>query len=238
MRFVGSNAVTLPSDAPSGPMWNFTAPPSRGSSSVGNIHALDAFRARDRVPDLLGCGRDRELELEAVGGVRRHDSSSVSFDGCDGTGCGRDDEAMRPPVIAVVASDEVEHGGRELVRERGAVFRGREPHLGVERERRHSPADCVRQPRLRADLVHDAARERDEVVGRQLIGNLLWPSAVAGDRGGRDDVRGRRRAKHALRDPAAHSDLGQLDEPVRLEGAEVVVHLLPREPDTSGERRR
>ena len=35
-----------------------------------------------------------------------------------------DDESMRPPVIAVVAGDEVEHGGRELVGERGAVFGG------------------------------------------------------------------------------------------------------------------
>ena len=46
----------------------------------------DAVGAGDRVPDLLGCGRDGELELEAVGGVGRgHDSSSVLFDGCDGS---------------------------------------------------------------------------------------------------------------------------------------------------------
>ena len=40
MRLVGSNAVTVPSDAPSGPMWNVTAPPSRGSRSVWSIQAL------------------------------------------------------------------------------------------------------------------------------------------------------------------------------------------------------
>ena len=38
--------------------------------------------------------------------------------------------------------------------------------------------------------------------------------------------------------PPRDPDLGQLDESVRLEGAEMVVHLLPSEPDTSGERRR
>jgi hypothetical protein len=38
--------------------------------------------------------------------------------------------------------------------------------------------------------------------------------------------------------PAAHADLCELDEPVRLERAQVVVDLLPGEPYACCERRR
>ena len=55
-----------------------------------------------------------------------------------GDGVGGDDEPVGPAVVVVVASGEVEHGGGELVGERGAVLGGAEADLGVDRHRRQA----------------------------------------------------------------------------------------------------
>ncbi len=208
MRRGGSNAVTFPVGC------DVRAHVERERTALAGLElgrhhpGADAVGGGDGVPHLLGCARDGELELEAVGDVGcGHGRSSVFVGGGGSSAVASAGTGATRRRGDAAARRRGGSGRRGRARRRPARRRTRPgprrsgTHLGIERERRQPPARGVGQARQRADLVDDAAGERDEVVGRQLVGDLLGAGAVAGDRGGRDDVGGRRGAQHALEIP-------------------------------------
>ena len=132
---------------------------------------------------------------------------------------GGDDEAVRSPVVVVVAGGEVEHRGGQLVGERGAVLGGAEADLGVDGHRGQALARPLGPPGEAADLADHAPGEGDQVAGREPVGGLLGVGRPLAERGRRDDVAGGGGLQHPLGDAAVLALLGQLDEAVRLERA-------------------
>ena len=87
-------------------------------------------------------------------------------------------QPVRPAVVVVVASDELQHGRREVVGKSGAICGGTEADLGVDGQRGHAAAGVVGTARERADLTHRAAGERDQVAGREPVVHVLGLGAV------------------------------------------------------------
>src|SRR5262245_26592079 len=102
---------------------------------------------------------------------RRGTSGALGFIGfSSGFRVGGDDEAVRPPVVVVVAGGEIEHGRGQLVGEGGAVLGGAEADLSVDRHRRQALARG-RGPAVElSDLVYEPRGQGDEVAGRQPVG--------------------------------------------------------------------
>jgi hypothetical protein len=63
--------------------------------------------------------------------------------------------------LVVVARDEAVDGFRQLDGERGAVLRGREPHLAVDPEGRELLAGFARTGDQLTDLANEPSRDRE-----------------------------------------------------------------------------
>jgi len=124
-----------------------------------------------------------------------------------GSGVGGDDQAVRAPVVVVVAGGEVEDGGGELVGERGPVGGRAEPDLGVDG---HRGQPLPGGAGLAADLAHHPPGESDEVLGREPVGGLVGVGGGLAEGGGGHDVIGGCRPEHPLGDAAPPALLHQL----------------------------
>ena len=83
---------------------------------------------------------------------------------------------------------------------------------------------------------HQTPREREQPARGALVGLARRIGRDRRQRGRRDHVGRRRRLEHALGAVALAALLDELDQPVTLERAQVVVGLLARQPDAAGER--
>src|SRR5882672_9293375 len=84
-----------------------------------------------------------------------------------------DDEPVRTTAgggLVVVLRDEAVDGVRQLDGERGAVLRGREPHLAVDPEGRERLARRARPGDELTDLADHAPRDREQPARGALVG--------------------------------------------------------------------
>ena len=115
--------------------------------------------------------------------------------------------------------------------EGGAIGGGREPYLAVHRERGELLLGPVGAGDQVADIADELGGERQQPAGGQPVRR---PGRVGGDRrqrGRRDHVRGGRGLQQPLGHVALAALLHQLHQPVLLQRPQVVVDLLPRQPE-------
>ncbi len=145
---------------------------------------------------------------------------------------------MRAAVLGravVVLRDEPGDGRCQLLGE-GRAVRGRgEPDLGVERERRDPLAGGRAAGDQGADVTDEPGGQGEQPEGRQAVRRPRRVGLHEGERGRGDHVRRGARLHQPLEHVALAALLDELDQPVLLEGPEVVVHQLPRHPDAGRE---
>ena len=214
---VGVPAAEVPGDLPALPRLE------PGGHEPGG----DARPGGDGRPDLFGGGvqLDRLLQLAA------RSLPLLSIDGVH-----REDHPVRPSAgrgLVVVLGDQRGDRGRRAPRR---TRPGRPPRRTAPLRRwRRSPPAC--RPRVapamqRPDLVDQPGRDAPSATGR-----TAGPASAAGsgrDRGQRrrrDHVGGRGRPHDPLGHVALPALLDELDQPVPLQRPQVVVHLLPGQPD-------
>src|SRR6266705_3933237 len=244
-RFGGSQAVTVDSWVWS-PSVHRTVPPSRGStwlrpmnqeSIPGPVaiasHTCSGVASRDNslrssnswvISGLLG------VDLEVVG----RGGGGPGFDG----GVDGDDHAVLPPTLGrlvVVPADKGGHRAGQLLRERCPVRRGGEPHHPVQRERRHRLAGLGRSRDQRADVAHELRGHRQQPAGRQPVRGAGRVRLDRSKHRRRDHVGRGSGAQQPFGAVALAALLDQLDQPMALQGAQMVVDLLPGQAEAGGE---
>ena len=130
--------------------------------------------------------------------------------------------------FVVVFRGELGHCAAQLVSELGMISGGREPELGVDRQRGQW---LFRQFGLACefgDVSDHASGDRDQVSGREAI-RPAWIGAVVAQRGGRHDVTPCRGYDDAFFQTATRSLLDELDEAVRLQRPQMLVDILARD---------
>ena len=125
-----------------------------------------------------------------------------------------------------------------LVGERRPIGRRGEAHLAVEGERRHRLVGPRRTGDQRPDVAHQPRGDGEQPPGGQPVGRAPGIRRHGGQGGGRDHVGRGGRPQHPLGHVALAPLLDQLDEAVPLQLAQVVVDLLPGQPDPVGQHRR
>ena len=154
----------------------------------------------------------------------------------------RDDhQAVRAAArggFVVVLRNESCDGLGELAAERRAVRWRAEANLGINREGREALARLSRATNEIADLANDARAQGDQVARGQPIDFPIGIDSDGAQCARRHHIGGGRRDEQPFREAAPFAFLGEPDQPVRLERAQVVVHLLPRQPDPRCQSRR
>lgn len=95
--------------------------------------------------------------------------------------------------------------------------------------------DLLLRPQQAADVAHDLAGACREVLGRSTVADLARLRRERAERVRRDGERRRGRRDHTLDTAAVTPLLDELDEPCRLELAQVVVDRLSGEAEASRE---
>ena len=213
-----------------------------GRAAGGDLHARRELPGGGigghRGPDVVGGGGQVDLAADLEFAAHDGDSSVVGLVilGCRATTkrCSR----PRARMLVVVLGHETVDGVCQLDRERGPVLGRREAHLAVDAEGRQRLAGGARPGDELADLGHQAPGDAEQPARRALIGRPRRVRSHRRQRGGRDDV-GRGGGLHdALGAVALAALLDQLDQPVVLQRAQVVVDLLARQAGLRGEGRR
>jgi hypothetical protein len=138
-------------------------------------------------------------------------------------------------VRGVVLADQGADARRQLLHELGAVGGRGEADLAVEGVRREPFAGLGRAGDERADVADQPGAEGEQPARRELIAEAVRVGLHGGERQRTDHVRRRGGSHQPLGDVALAALVGQLDQAVPLQGLEVVVHLLPGQPDLSGQ---
>src|SRR5437870_4410508 len=140
--------------------------------------------------------------------------------------------------FVVILRNEFRDGLGEFVAESRPVRRRPEANLGIHRQGRQAFARLFRTPNEVTDLADDPRAQGDEIARGQPID---FPIRINRDRAQgarRNDVGSSRRHEQPFRQPAPLAFLGQPHQPVRLQGVQVVVDLLPSQADPRGQCRR
>ena len=209
-----------------------TTPSSRGHLGGAHEPGADPGPGRDGLPDRLGA----QLELELLGVlvcVRHGHSFSRSMRDVVLGWTATTSRKVRPAVgvLVVVLGDEGERGAAQLLGERGPVGGRGEPDLAVQRERGQRAVLACGTRDQRPDVLDQPAGQRQQPARRRAGRATAAARAAARQRGGGDHVRQGGRPHDALDHVALAPLLDQLDEPVLLEGAQVVVDLLAGQPE-------
>lgn len=214
---------------------------------LGRVHRPEVATGAvgDRLPHLLRRDVDLELadDLELLGhdgllltsrrGGRR--GRLVLDRGVEG-----DDDPVVAPLLGVrgvVLAHQRAHARRQLLHERGAVGGRGEPDLAVQGVGREPLAGLRGAGDQRTDVPDEPGPEREQPAGGQLVAEAVRIGLHRGERDRRDHVRRGGRPHQPLGDVALAPLTGQLHQAVPLQGLQVVVHLLPRQPDLAGQHR-
>ena len=138
-------------------------------------------------------------------------------------------------LLVVVLGHQRGHRLEQFAGKGGAIGGGGEPHLAVHRERGELLLGPLGPGEQVADITDELRGQRQQPAGGQPV---RCPGRVGGhrrQRRRRDHVGGRRGPEQPFGDVPLAALLHQLHQPVPLQRAQMVVDLLPRQPDDGGE---
>jgi len=135
----------------------------------------------------------------------------------------------------VIARRESGDGGRKFLAEGSAVGGGTEADDGIESECRKALVELFGAAEEIADFADDTSGQGEEVTGREAIRGAAGVGGNRAHRCGGDHIRGCRGDEEAFGQAAPSALLGDAHEAVGFEGTQMVMKLLARSLEASGQ---